>query len=1227
MLKDLIKGITTWIELEAKIISLPTPQDRGEVFEEFCQAFFTLKSKYQFKSVYRLNEVPASILKRIGHPDKKDMGIDGVAISNDDQITVYQAKFRSDRSNTPTFRELSTFFGISDHPCWRITITNANNLPKIIDNRLRQNRILSDSFDDLKPDFFNRLRTWFTEKIIVPPERRTPHETQKEAIDAALNHFKVNTRGQMILPCGTGKTLTAMWIAEQLGGGRILIMVPSLALLSQTLKEWAENTSFKDFHYLCLCSDTTVDLGNDAPVEHLYEMDVPVTTNVDDVSSFLNKPTDATSILLSTYQSSRVLSESVLKSKISFDLAIFDEAHRTTGTNASIWGLTLDDENVPVKKRLFMTATPKIYAPHITQKAKDEDVPICSMEDHAVYGEPVYKMTFGQAIERDLITDYKVVVICITDAEVKELVQKGSNIITTDNQEWDAKAFAKRLALAKALDTYNFKKIFTFHGKVAGAKAFTDTETQYSIKQVIEMLDTKPDKQNDIKYFHVNGNMSSGSRKSYLNEFKEAQIGIMSNARCLTEGVDIPSVDAIAFIDPKKSLIDIVQATGRAMRKAEGKEKGYIFVPVVVGEHDDPEEVLARSDFKTVWQILQAMVEQDQHLKDKVSELRVLQGKGEKDSEEWNSAMAEYSEKFEFFNVPNKIDITSFTETLYTKAIEVIAKSWDFWYGLTLKYKEEFGDANAPDKYKAVDGFNLGIWQGHQKKNYKKGELTGERIKKLEDIGFVWDVLEEAWENGYRETLKYKQQYGDANALARYKTLDGFELGGWQSNQRSRYIKCKLTKERIKKLEDIGFVWDLLEETWELGYQESLNYKEQYCNVNVSARYKTPSGFRLGNWQNNQRGNYKKNELDNGKIERLEDLGFVWDVLEDAWNKGYQETLKYKEQFGNANAPKMYKTPDGFRLGIWQFYQMSNYRKGDLDKERIKKLEEIGFIWDVSEESWKRGYQETIKYKQEFGDANAPLRHKTPDGFGLGGWQSKQKANYKNGKIEKKRIEKLKYLGFTWDQLEEAWETGYQETLKYKQQFGNANASQSYKAPDGFNLAVWQHNQMARYNKGELDKERIKRLNEVGFSWNLLDEAWKKGYQETVKYKGEYSNANVPHRYKTLDGFNLGVWQGTQKSAYKKGNLDSDKIKLLEDLGLVWDVSEDAWENGYQETVKYKEEFGKANASGKYKTPDGFNLGSWQSEQKKSYKKGKLDDERIKKLTDIGFVWERQKDS
>ncbi len=580
-LLSLVENIETWDILEKRIANLPTEMQRGRAFEEFCHAFFLLDPVFQFKEVYRQNEIPPSVRKRLGYPGFQDLGIDGVGITHEDRIFAYQAKFRSDRKVTPTLRELSTFFTLSDKADWRITIANSNKLPSSIDDRVRHSRVLADRFDNLESDFFRRLITYLKTRCISPPVKKIPHMTQEEAIEAAVSYYGKCKRGQLILPCGAGKTLASIWISEKLGGKNILIMVPSLSLLSQTLREWAINASIP-FRYLCVCSDTTVDLGNDSPIENIYDLDVPVTTEYESIREFLTGTTSRTSIVFSTYQSSKVLSEAVRKSGARFDIGIFDEAHRTTGTKTGVWGIALYDENIPIDSRIFMTATPKIYAPHITKRAQEEDVLICSMDNADIYGQPFYEIGFAEAVDRGHITDYKVVVIFVTDTEVKEIIEKGGRVITDQDHEWDAKALAKRIALVKGIRRYGLRKVFTFHGKVNSAKSFTDTSKPYGIDRIFNMIESENELHKKVGFFHVNGTMPSGTRSNILKEFENVDIGIMSNARCLVEGVNIPAVDTVAFIDPKRSLIDIVQATGRAMRKADWKENGYIFIPIVI---------------------------------------------------------------------------------------------------------------------------------------------------------------------------------------------------------------------------------------------------------------------------------------------------------------------------------------------------------------------------------------------------------------------------------------------------------------------------------------------------------------------------------------------------------------------------------------------------------------------------------------------------------------------
>jgi len=468
-----------------------------------------------------------------------------------------------------------------------------------------------------------------------------------------------------------------------------------------------------------------------------------------------------------------------------------------------------------------------------------------------------------------------------------------------------------------------------------------------------------------------------------------------------------------------------------------------------------------------------------------VSKMRVLQGKGEQGSQTWKDAMTEYAEKIEFYDLPIKIDQKRFIERLNTRIVEIIGRQWDFWYGLTLKYKDDFGDANVPDGYKTSEGFALGAWQSRQRRLFKKGKLSSDKIKHLQEIGFSWERLEEIFEKGFFETLLYNKSTGNPNVPDGYKTPEGYLLGGWQSYQRTRQRKGKLSLDKIKRLKEIGFIWEKLEEHFEKGFQETFSCKRSTGNPNVLNVYKTPEGFPLGRWQDSQRNLYKEEKLSSDRIKRLEDIGFTWGKFEEQFEKGFQETLLYRNRTGIPNASLGYITSGGFRLGKWQSKKKEHYKSGRLSSDRIRRFEEIGFTWENIEDKFEEGFQETLLHKKSTGNANVPSKYKTPEGYGLGNWQDHKRRIYKKGELSTDKIKRLEEIGFTWDKLEEKFEKGFKETLLYRKKTDNPNAPVRYKTSDGFGLGIWQSNQRISNRKGKLSSDRIKRLDEIGFKWEM----------------------------------------------------------------------------------------------------------------------------------------------
>ncbi|HHT9144666.1 MAG: helicase associated domain-containing protein [Candidatus Brocadiaceae bacterium] len=544
----------------------------------------------------------------------------------------------------------------------------------------------------------------------------------------------------------------------------------------------------------------------------------------------------------------------------------------------------------------------------------------------------------------------------------------------------------------------------------------------------------------------------------------------------------------------------------------------------------------------------------------------------------------------------------------------------------TVKYKEQFGNPNAPVSYKTHEGYSLGSWQVTQRQFYKNGKLPSDRIQKLEEIKFTWDRLDEMFEKGFQNTAKYKEQYGNANLLPEHRTSSFYkELYTWQRNKIRSYKKGKLSGEKTKRLEEIGFRFDLPtqhEESFEKGFHLTVKYKKENGIANV-ARDCVFRGFKLGRWQHNMRT--RKYVLSESEIRRLEEIGFSFDLKRshsESFEKGFQETVKYKEQYGNPNARWGYKTTDNFDLYQWQSQQRRI--KNKLSTEEVKRLEEIGLRLDdiktklPPDESFEKGFTETIKYKEQHGDANVPHGYKTLQGYKLRRWQECQRSSYKKGKLDREKIRRLEDVGFVWSLRKDAFKVGLQETIKYKERFGYPNAPQNYVTAEGFNLGSWQNTKRQSYKMGKLSDERIRKLEEVGFKWNfnIEDESFEKGFNETLKYKEQFGNANAPPAYKTSDGYPLGRWQSKRRQAYKGGRLSPEKIKRFEEIGFVFKPYDASFEKGLMETLKYKEQFGDPNA------PDSCKLGKWQGKKRQAYKKGKLSPERIKRLEDIGFKWQ-----
>jgi predicted helicase len=409
----------------------------------------------------------------------------------------------------------------------------------------------------------------------VRPQTRKPRPDQLRAITAAKKHFIRNkeTRGRLIMPCGTGKSLIAFWIAEALKAKTIVVAVPSLSLIRQSVADWTREFLAKGQKpdWICVCSDDTVgNLERDEIVGEVYDLGLPTHTDPKEIARELRRP-GKTKIVFTTYQSSDQLAAAVRLAGAQFDLVIFDEAHRTAGARSNTFATLLRDRTFKTHYRLFMTAT---------ERRVDGDVDVFSMDDNEeVYGKRFFTMTFKEAISLGIISDYKILTVAVSDLQVTSLIARNRLLNLHRNlNEAEARAVATGVVLKRIYKKYGVRHAISFHASILAADRFRAQQ------DVLNCLHPRAEN------FHVSSHKSAGVRKLLLDEFKQAPRALMTNARCLQEGIDVPAIDCVVFADPKQSAIDVIQAAGRAMRRSKGKKYGYVVVPIIVPDRMEFEE-------------------------------------------------------------------------------------------------------------------------------------------------------------------------------------------------------------------------------------------------------------------------------------------------------------------------------------------------------------------------------------------------------------------------------------------------------------------------------------------------------------------------------------------------------------------------------------------------------------------------------------------------------------
>jgi superfamily II DNA or RNA helicase len=646
-----------WSEIEDEISRLATTTEKGKAFEKFCSYYFAVhRKRFQISEVYFPSvdgrPFPKSIRQHL-QLSTQDTGVDGIFVDELGRYTAIQVKFRTDASQL-TYRDLATFWADSERADFRLVFTNCDSVTPVRNRRRGHLEITRSDLITLSPAVVSGFRIEIPSLIESEANKKKPFPYQEVALSNILKGFENQDRGKLIAACGIGKTLISLWVHEELKSKTTIFVAPSLYLIRQTIAEWTDQASTK-FNFIAVCSDPSV--VPEAGIEPLAtSFDVPTTTDESQIQKFLRAKISANKVIFATYQSFDVLCAAAAKtSSFAPDLMILDESHRTAGVNVENgFRLCLSDKHLKVRKRLFMTATERVFSARLKQQLRDEDRQVFSMDDVATYGPRFHKLSFSEAIKQKIISDYKIVVAVLRPSDIRDVIERHSLVI--DKRESDDPTIRRTekvvhsALVRRVMHELRVRKMISYHATVRDAKEFA------SLIEGSKMITG-----DQILGASVDGSMSASLRRSTVSDFESSEFGLLSNARCLTEGIDVPKIDAVFFASPKQSLVDIVQALGRALRldRNSPEKIAYVVIPVLL----ESEEInVADSKFDQLFNVIQALRDQDDGVADQIDQLnlRIATGGGRVTPPTFIQPM-----------LPGILDIEKFEEQLTIRIAEV----------------------------------------------------------------------------------------------------------------------------------------------------------------------------------------------------------------------------------------------------------------------------------------------------------------------------------------------------------------------------------------------------------------------------------------------------------------------------------------------------------------------------------------------------------------------------
>ena len=1220
MLKDILieilKKSTSWDDIRDGIIQYEITLKNqginkiisGDLFELFAKYYFMVDPRVKdlYTEVWLYNEIPLRVKNKL-NIGSVEHGVDLILRDYENTYFAVQCKFRYDESKKLSWSKdkIGNLFGFIPQADHYIVFTNASEIDSV--SKTRSDHFTFINIHDLleiKESTLNSILQLLKTNKVFSSSKFEPKPHQIKAIQESTEYFQNKDKGQLILPCGAGKTLTALWIKEALNSENTLVLVPSLALLRQIKNQWSEQKN-QFYKYICVCSDRDIDSKEqDSIVLHTYEIDSRVTTDPEKIKNFISK--SGNKVIFSTYQSVEKIVDAIKQTQFEFDLIVSDEAHRTAGLKISAFTLVHQNNLLPAKKRLYMTATPRVASTNLKNKLGDDLDYLYDMSNPEIYGDEIVRMSFKEAINSDILVDYKIIGIGVSDKQLKRYIENRRFV--SSNESIDE--VANNYALDFIMDRYKANHAITFHSRIKFASQFTNRH-----KLLFK----------DTQCFHISGKQSTSVRSIILNNFKKSLKAIVSNARCLTEGVDVPAIDLVYFSDPKNSKIDIVQASGRALRKDHSRDKkiGYIVVPIFHSNKDNVEDSISKSIFNNLIQVIRSLADHDERLQDEINQIAYGKGKRKLKRIEVEVDLTDQ----------HVITLENFEEklktSLFDQIIERTSNKWDLMYFQLcdwLKENEKF-----PTK---DDNPQLYGWIGYQRNLRKGNALSLGHIRKLDSIGFIWDSHKASWEEKFNELREYRKidEYEPSPKVNR-------NLYQWLQIQKAAFNEDRLSKDRVEKLKSLNFKGSANDKNWEENYLLLIEFRKNNPSRWPAQRSTEPIEHRLAVWFLKIRSDYRKGELSAERIEKLKEINFPFYPQDRRWNKTFNELKTWLEKYGEF--PKYQADSKKEKsLNNWCKYQRDKYLSNELTDEQFQMLDSVDFNLFIKgkQKQWNDYFKELKQYVEQNKSFPTQRTTNSTEVNQLAQWCNNQRANFRKGSLEEYQILKLKSINFPFKvsiYRNQKWNQFYQQLKDFRKH--NPNRWPNYWIESEKQLAAWCMTMKSWYkgtkkNAGPFPKDRYEKLKAIGFQFDSVENRRSKNWDNRCEEILTVLK-NEPDKFQSTDLKGRTTphyrWIINQRRKLKENKLVKTQIEklnqiesLLSSLGRKRESRQrspiKSWDSQFEELrhflliegkeLKIQDEGGKRS-----------NLYQWLAIQKMKYRKSQLNEEQIIKLESIGI--------